>query len=62
MNRDVINLLKLALLAFCALAVIGGTFYLWTGGHKLIATSVLVVGVIVFLFWLKWFKKGDTKA
>ena len=57
MNRDVINLLKLALLAFCALAVIGGTFYLWTGGHKLIATAVLVVGVIVSILWVKWYKK-----
>lgn len=57
MKKDIVNLLKLALLAVCALTVLGGAFYLWTGGHRLIAVAVCIVGVLGFIAWLKWFRK-----
>lgn len=57
MNKDIVNILKLALLAVCILAIIGGTIIAWKGGYHLIAISVLITGVMVFIFWLKWFRK-----
>lgn len=66
MNKDLKNILKLALMIAYVVAVIGGIGYCCYYKQYVVAASIFLLGVMAWptfrMLWPEKAKKGDTKA